>query len=70
MKKAPTKPEDILTLARCAALDLPAAYHQELVSAYGHVEDMLSRLHRGRPMLDEPAHVFQPAKLASEDSDP
>jgi hypothetical protein len=50
--------DDILVLAKYAGLDLPEAYFDELVEAYGHVQRMVSRLPRDRPRGDEPAHVF------------
>jgi hypothetical protein len=56
----PITDDDILRLARLAGLDLPEAYHAELIEAYGHVRAMVRRLPGGRPHGDEPAHVFVP----------
>ena len=55
--------DEIVHLARQAGLDLPAAYLQELVEAYGHVRAMVERLPAGRPHGDEPAHLFVPQKF-------
>ena len=55
--------EEIVCLARQAGLDLPPAYLDELVEAYGHVWAMIGRLPAGRPHGDEPAHTFVPAKF-------
>ena len=55
----PTR-DDILTLARLAGLDLPTAYEEELVDAYGHVRHLVARLPRSRARSDEPAHIFDP----------
>jgi hypothetical protein len=57
----PISDDDIIRLARHAGLDLPAAYHRELIEAYGHVRAMVGRLPAGRPHGDEPAHVFVPS---------
>lgn len=59
----PTQPtrDDLLARARQIGLSLPAAYEDELVSAYAHVHAMLMRLPRTRPRGDEPAHSFPAA---------
>jgi len=54
---------EIVQLARQAGLDLPAAYLEELVEAYGHVRQMIARIPTGRPSGDEPAHVFVPPRF-------
>lgn len=58
-----TSPDEIVLLARQAGLDLPAAYLQELIDAYGNVRQMIDRIPTGRPRGDEPAHVFVPTKF-------
>ena len=55
--------DEIVLLARQAGLDLPAAYLQELVEAYGNVRRMIDRIPASRPRGDEPAHVFVPTKF-------
>ncbi len=55
--------DDIVLLARQAGLNLPPAYLQELVEAYGNVRQMIDRIPTGRPRGDEPAHVFVPTKF-------
>lgn len=55
--------DEIVRLARQAGLDLPQAYLDELVEAYGHVRAMIARLPAGRPHGDEPAHTFVPQKF-------
>lgn len=55
--------DEIILLARQAGLDLPPAYFQELVDAYGNVRRMIDRIPTGRPRGDEPAHVFVPTKF-------
>jgi hypothetical protein len=57
--------EDILSVARLAGLDLPAAYEDELVEAYGHVRRLVALLPQPRARGDEPAHVFDPTKFSS-----
>ena len=55
----PTR-DEVLALARLAGLDLPAAYEEELVGAYGHVRRLVAHLPRSRRREDEPAHTFDP----------
>jgi len=62
MTDAPSQ-DEIVRLARQAGLDLPPAYLDELVEAYGHVRAMVARLPAGRPHGDEPAHIFVPQKF-------
>jgi hypothetical protein len=52
--------DEIVLLARHAGLDLPAAYLDELVSAYANVQRMVARIPWDHPRGDEPAHVFTP----------
>lgn len=59
-------PEEVLTLARQAGLDLPEPYAGEIVAAYGHLQTLLARLPRDLPMVAEPAHVFRPTGLTGE----
>jgi hypothetical protein len=54
----PIDREELAILAKNAGLNLPEEYFPDLVDAYGHVHEMLARLHRGRKRGDEPAHVF------------
>jgi hypothetical protein len=65
MTATPTD-DEIILLARQAGLDLPPAYFQELVEAYGNVRRMVDRIPTGRPRGDEPAHVFVPTKFLPE----
>jgi hypothetical protein len=65
MPDAPTR-EEVATLARQAGLDLPEAYFDELVAAYGNVRRMIDALPHNRPRGDEPAHVFVPEKFLPE----
>lgn len=57
MAEEPTR-EEVAVLAKQAGLDLPEPYFEELVSAYGHLRQMVARISRDRPRGDEPAHVF------------
>lgn len=57
--------EDILSVAKLAGLDLPAAYEDELVEAYGHIRKLVALLPQPRSRGDEPAHIFDPAKFSS-----
>lgn len=50
--------EEVRVLARQAGLDLPEPYFEELLSAYGHLAQMVARLRRDYPHAAEPAHVF------------
>jgi hypothetical protein len=67
MAAAPT-PEQVSALAQQAGLDLPDAYFQELLSAYGNVRRMIDALPTNRPRGDEPAHVFVPTKFRPQGS--
>ncbi|MXQ14463.1 hypothetical protein [Microvirga makkahensis] len=60
MALEPIDREELVILAKNAGLNLPEEYFPDLVDAYGHVQEMLARLHRGRARGDEPAHVFVP----------
>ena len=57
--------ERILAVAKLAGLDLPAAYEDELVEAYGHIRKLVALLPQPRAYRDEPAHTFDPAKFSS-----
>jgi hypothetical protein len=59
-EKPPTSPEHIAVLLKHADLQLPEAYLAELIEAYGYVERMVGRIHRGRDRADEAAHVYNP----------
>lgn len=65
-KFKPSTREEIAQMARQAGLDLPSEYLEELVDAYAGIEEMLSRMKRGRERGDEPAHVFDPRKFMPE----
>lgn len=54
--------EEALILARLAGLDLPAAFHDDLLVARDKLQDMLGRLPE-RARGDEPAHVFDPLRF-------
>jgi hypothetical protein len=63
MSLEPATPEEIAVLARRAGLKLAKEHFEELVEAYGYVEQMLARLRRARSYADEPAHIFVPIKF-------
>ena len=58
----------ILLAARLAGLHLPAPYPDELVDAYAHIRALVARLPTPRARGDEPAHVFDPAKFAVDET--
>ena len=60
MPPEPATRQEIDLLARRAGLSLTDEHLDELVQAYGYVEQMLMRLRRARSYADEPAHVFVP----------
>lgn len=60
----------ILTAARLAGLDLPAAYQDEVVDAYAHIRALVARLPMPRARGDEPAHVFDAARFAADETCP
>jgi hypothetical protein len=62
MTDAPTR-EEIALYARNIGLTLPAAYLDELASAYANVRILIATMPTGRPHGDEPAHIFDPAKF-------
>jgi hypothetical protein len=61
----PLNRNDILVLARLADLHLAAAYQNELVEAYGHINSLVACLPRSRPRGHEPAHIFTPLVFCS-----
>ena len=63
MSPEPATRQEIDVLARRAGLSLTDEHLDELVQAYGYVEQMLIRLRRARSYADEPAHVFVPTKF-------
>jgi hypothetical protein len=63
MSSEPATRREIDVLARRAGLNLTDEHFEELVQAYGYVEQMLIRLRRARSYADEPAHVFVPTKF-------
>jgi hypothetical protein len=63
MSLEPATREEIAVLARRAGLKLAEEHFEELVEAYGYVEQMLTRLRRARSYADEPAHIFAPYKF-------
>ena len=64
MNPEPAAREEIAILARRAGLNLSAEHFEQLVEAYGHVEQMLARLRGARRYADEPAHVFAPTRFS------
>ena len=64
MPPTPATREEIAVLARRAGLELGAEHFDQLVDAYGHLEQMLGRIRSARSYADEPAHVFVPTKFA------
>ncbi|WP_428487798.1 hypothetical protein [Rhodopila sp.] len=65
MPSAPTR-DEVAALARQAGLDLPDAYLEQLVGAYGNVRRMIDAIPHNRPRGDEPAHVFVPETFLPE----
>jgi hypothetical protein len=63
MPPTPATREEIAVLARRAGLELGAEHFDQLVNAYGYLEQMLGRIRRARSYADEPAHVFVPTKF-------
>ena len=63
MPPTPATREEIAVLARRAGLELGAEHFDQLVDAFGHLEQMLGRIRRARSYADEPAHVFVPSKF-------
>ena len=63
MSPEPATREEIAVLARRTGLELGAEHFDQLVDAYGHLEQMLGRIPRARSYADEPAHVFVPTKF-------
>ena len=63
MSLEPATREEIAVIARRAGLKLAKEHFEELVEAYGYVEQMLNRLRRARSYADEPAHIFMPHKF-------
>ncbi|SAI66742.1 Uncharacterised protein [Bordetella ansorpii] len=57
---SPTSAEHIHVLLKNARFCLPDAYVPEVIAAYGYVERLAARIHRGYPRGAEPAHVFDP----------
>ncbi|WP_144637105.1 hypothetical protein [Bordetella genomosp. 13] len=57
---SPTPAEHIAVLLNNARFCLPEAYVPEVIAAYGYVERLAARIHRGYPRGAEPAHVFDP----------
>lgn len=60
----------ILMAARLAGLHLPEAYADELVDAHAHIRALVARLPSPRARGDEPAHVFDPARLTADEGQP
>ena len=63
MPPTPATREEIAVLARRAGLKLGTEHFDQLVDAYGHLEQMLGRIRSARSYADEPAHVFVPTKF-------
>jgi hypothetical protein len=64
MPLGPATRGEIAILARRTGLQVNEEHFNQLVDAYGHLEQMLGRIRRGRSYADEPAHVFVPTKFA------
>jgi hypothetical protein len=58
--RAPAAPEQILVLLEQADFPLSEPYLSELVTAYGYVQRLTSRIQRGYRHDEEPAHIFNP----------
>ena len=63
----PATREEVVILARRAGLQLSDEHFNQLVDAYGHLEQMLRRIAGARSYADEPAHVFVPTKFTAKE---
>ena len=55
--------EEIALLVKLARLDPAPAQFDEIVEAYGFIQEMTARLHTHFDFSAEPAHVFTPVKF-------
>ncbi|MBT9289691.1 hypothetical protein [Prosthecodimorpha staleyi] len=55
--------EEIALLVKLARLDPAPAQFDEIVEAYGFIQEMTARLHTNFDFSAEPAHVFTPVKF-------
>lgn len=60
----PSTPEEVRVMLQRAGLELPEALLQQFVAAWPAYEAMVRRIPRSRSYGEEPAHVFQPARIA------
>jgi hypothetical protein len=58
----PASREELAVMAKRAGLDLSPEHFDQLCDAWKHVEQMIARIPRDRPRLDEPAQTFAPWK--------
>jgi hypothetical protein len=60
----PATADGIRLLVRRAGLDLPEDLMQQFIAAWPEYEAMVRRIPRGWAYIDEPAHIFRPARIA------
>ncbi|HWB52407.1 MAG TPA: hypothetical protein VG651_25105 [Stellaceae bacterium] len=60
----PSTPDEIRALVKRAGLDLPEELMQQFIAAWPAYEAMVRRIPRGWSYADEPAHSWQPARIA------
>jgi hypothetical protein len=66
--KPPATPEQILVMLQQAGFVLSEPYLSEVISAYGYVQRLVARIHRGYRFDEEPAHVFRPRNFEPRDA--
>jgi hypothetical protein len=55
--------EEVALLVKLARLQPTPAQFEEIVEAYGFIQEMTARLHTNFDFGEEPAHVFTPIKF-------
>jgi len=60
----PSTPEEIRVMAHKAGLDLPDELMRQFIEVWPAYEAMTRRIPRGRSYVEEPAHIFRPARFS------
>ena len=62
----PATADEIRAMVARAGITLSEEHMQQFIATWPQFEAMVRRIPRGFGYADEPAHVFRPARLASE----
>ena len=60
----PSSPDEIRAVLAKAGISLPEELMEQFIAAWPAYEAMVRRIPRRRAYSEEPAHIYQPARIA------